>query len=578
MRQICVFVLLMLAFSLRIEAASDMHALLKQRLEHLKSAPDDKVAIRDVANAYLLIGDYDSAAEYAARLIQIAEQNSDRDFAGLNGAMINIQVLMARGDNENTYRTLEYARVIAQSIEDHKALAMIHNGFILYYSTLVKDTYAAIGHCYQGLEEARLAGDDYRAAIILCNLAELYNDRNDSEGLDYALQAYELAKKLDDEIPLFYTANTLADAYMIQGQLNDAAEILKEAEACAAKLGYTRSVELVLVQAMYAYRYGDVEKALRLCEHAFNCDFYDPSRSVIMRTYLTYAKILNEIGHPAKALEIAQEGIAYADGFRLTSYVGDLMKEIAESNRQLGNHSKALEYFTRYASFMDSTYRVSRERALMEDHIKYEIDEQDRRIRENERELKASRLRTWILIGILIILVGFVFVVLTHYYRKKRLYRAIVRQNGEYLAREQLLLEQIEKSKIEKTSIPKTSKPLSGEKADDIMSRFTLLMTEEKLFKDPNLTVSSVADKLGSNRTYVSRAINESGKTFTQIVNDYRIREAIALISDIEAAIPLKQICGDVGFSSISTFYSTFQSVTGMTPARYRTQLKEMSK
>ena len=110
------------------------------------------------------------------------------------------------------------------------------------------------------------------------------------------------------------------------------------------------------------------------------------------------------------------------------------------------------------------------------------------------------------------------------------------------------------------------------------MSRFTLLMTEEKLFKDPNLTVSSVADKLGSNRTYVSRAINESGKTFTQIVNDYRIREAIALISDIEAAIPLKQICGDVGFSSISTFYSTFQSVTGMTPARYRTQLKEMSK
>ncbi|MDE6683603.1 MAG: helix-turn-helix domain-containing protein, partial [Duncaniella sp.] len=80
------------------------------------------------------------------------------------------------------------------------------------------------------------------------------------------------------------------------------------------------------------------------------------------------------------------------------------------------------------------------------------------------------------------------------------------------------------------------------------------------------------------NRTYVSRALNDTGKTFIQIINDYRIREAITMMSDFDANIPLKQICGDVGFSSISTFYSTFQNVTGMTPARYRAQLKEMKK
>ncbi|MDE6062837.1 MAG: helix-turn-helix transcriptional regulator, partial [Duncaniella sp.] len=383
------------------------------------------------------------------------------------------------------------------------------------------------------------------------------------------------------DIPIFYSSLTLANAYIIKGMTAEAWEVLKVAEKYAASLGYDRSIELVLIQARYKYLEGDIPESLRLYEHAFNCDFHDPSRSIVMSAYLTYAKTLTSIGQPQKAIEIINEGLAYAKGFNLSAYVDGLMKEMARANLLIGDHRTALDYCLRYMDYTDSTYMVSRERAITEDRIKYEIDEQGRRIQENERQLRLSRLRMWILVGVVVVLVCFVAVVLEHYRRKKRLYRAIVMQNGEYLAREQLLLEQIEKAQAEKSSAEKTSAPkpstsLSDEKADDILSRFTLLMTDEKLFKDPNLTVGAVADRLGSNRTYVSRAINESGKTFTQIVNDYRIREAIAMISDLDAAIPLKQICSDVGFSSISTFYSTFQTITGMTPARYRTQLKEM--
>lgn len=559
-------------------AAPDMHSLLEERLECLAGSPDDMKAIRDVANAYLFIGDYDNAGVYADKLLKIAEETGDMEFAGLEGTNIRVQVLMAHGEWEQAYRALEHARVIAQGADNHEALGLIHNGFILYYSTLAKDDYAAINHCFRGIEEARMAGDDYRRAILLSNLAEIYNDRGEPDGVDYALEAYDLARKLGDEIPIFYSALTLADSYIIKGMADEAGEVLEVAEKYAASLGYGRSIELVVVQARYKYLIGDIAESLRLYEHAFNCDFHDPSRSIIMSAYLSYAKTLTSIGQPKKAIDIINEGLAYANGFKLSAYVGGLMKEMARANLLIGDHKTALDYCIRYMGFTDSTYRVSRERAITEDRIKYEIDEQDRRIRENERELRASHLRTWILIGVLVIMVCFVVIMLNHYYRKKKLYRAIVTQNGEYLAREQLLLEQIEKAQEERTSVPKPVKPLSDEKADDILSRFTMLMTEEKLFKDPSLTVGSVADRLGSNRTYVSRAINESGKTFTQIINDYRIREAIALISDLEAAIPLKQICGDVGFSSISTFYSTFQNITGMTPARYRAQLKEMKK
>lgn len=221
---------------------------------------------------------------------------------------------------------------------------------------------------------------------------------------------------------------------------DEAAKVLKVAEKYAASLGYDRSIELVLTQANYKYLSGDTDEALRLYEHAFNCDFHDPSRSIVMNAYLSYAKTLNSIGQPRKAIDIINEGLAYAKGFKLSAYVGGLMKELARANLLTGDHRTALDYCLRYIGFTDSTYRVSRERAIMEDRIKYEIDEQDRRIHENERQLRLSRLRMWILVGIVVALVCFVAVVLEYYRRKKRLYRAIVMQNGEYIAREQLLL------------------------------------------------------------------------------------------------------------------------------------------
>lgn len=144
------------------------------------------------------------------------------------------------------------------------------------------------------------------------------------------------------------------------------------------------------------------------------------------------------------------------------------------------------------------------------------------------------------------------------------------------MQREQLLMKQMENLHSDETT-QAVSAPFPSDKLSNLLSRFTTLMIEQKLFTDPSLTVASVADRLGTNRTYLSKTINEStGKTFTQLINDYRIREAIAQMSDFEANKPLKQIAAEVGFSSLSTFYATFQSSTGMTPARYRLKLKEI--
>ena len=107
------------------------------------------------------------------------------------------------------------------------------------------------------------------------------------------------------------------------------------------------------------------------------------------------------------------------------------------------------------------------------------------------------------------------------------------------------------------------------------MTRFPVQMLENKLFTDPSLAIAAVAERLDTNRTYLSKAINDiTGKSVSQLLSEYSIRQAIAEISDPKADKPLKQIATDGGFNSLSTFYNTFQASTGMTPARYRSQLK----
>lgn len=52
------------------------------------------------------------------------------------------------------------------------------------------------------------------------------------------------------------------------------------------------------------------------------------------------------------------------------------------------------------------------------------------------------------------------------------------------------------------------------------------------------------------------------------------MRRAVELISDKDSDIPLKQLASDIGYNSMSTFYTSFHNYTGMTPAKYRNHLR----
>lgn len=110
--------------------------------------------------------------------------------------------------------------------------------------------------------------------------------------------------------------------------------------------------------------------------------------------------------------------------------------------------------------------------------------------------------------------------------------------------------------------------------ADDLalMEAINKLMKEEKIYSDPELTTESLAAWLGVNRNAVSKAVNSTlQKNFSAFINDYRIREAIRLLSDpANDALTTDAIATDAGFNSRETFYRAFKARTGITPIQFR--------
>jgi AraC-like DNA-binding protein len=100
-----------------------------------------------------------------------------------------------------------------------------------------------------------------------------------------------------------------------------------------------------------------------------------------------------------------------------------------------------------------------------------------------------------------------------------------------------------------------------------LFEKIKSLLTEKKIFQDPDLSLGKVTELVGSNRRYVSEAINMStGMKFNDYVNFHRINEAKKLIKEESSLSDVQYACG---FNSRTSFYSAFKKFTHMTPSEF---------
>lgn len=95
----------------------------------------------------------------------------------------------------------------------------------------------------------------------------------------------------------------------------------------------------------------------------------------------------------------------------------------------------------------------------------------------------------------------------------------------------------------------------------------------EELWRDPALTLASLARVLGTNTTYLSRALGAaSGENFNAVVNRRRVAAVQALLAVPGEERDLLVIAFDAGFNSKASFNRAFQDFVGMSPSAWRSK------
>jgi AraC-like DNA-binding protein len=121
---------------------------------------------------------------------------------------------------------------------------------------------------------------------------------------------------------------------------------------------------------------------------------------------------------------------------------------------------------------------------------------------------------------------------------------------------------------IDLTVLAATEPSLGESEAASIVAarRATVLEYIGSHFNDPALSGPGLAQSLGISQRYLQRLLQETGKSFTERVNELRLERAFALLATAHDNRRVSDIAFEVGFSDLAHFYRLFKSRFGDTP------------
>lgn len=108
---------------------------------------------------------------------------------------------------------------------------------------------------------------------------------------------------------------------------------------------------------------------------------------------------------------------------------------------------------------------------------------------------------------------------------------------------------------------------------DDLADRILARLSSELWYLEPRLSIRDVAGRMGTNESYVSRALNrQTGQSFNRIVNGLRVDHAKTRLKQSPASA--LTVAMDSGFNSKATFNRVFRERVGQTPTQFRASQK----
>ncbi|MCI2082449.1 MAG: helix-turn-helix domain-containing protein [Bacteroidales bacterium] len=101
------------------------------------------------------------------------------------------------------------------------------------------------------------------------------------------------------------------------------------------------------------------------------------------------------------------------------------------------------------------------------------------------------------------------------------------------------------------------------------------VMKSGKLFLDPELCLNRIAAESGMNRTYVSQTLGKYAKGYYSYVNEYRLRYAFEILTDVSRMpVTLTELASCSGFSDERAMNKYCLKAYGITASHYFSRRK----
>ena len=529
------------------------------------------------ANAYN-VGQYNSMARYSTDELMRRGQDYLQNKGWADSAMVCYTIVANRAQHTGL-----------DSKEMYQIARALNNiGYI--YAAYYYDYQKAYENVKRSMEISRQYGFDNNLAYAYINMASIIDNRNrlisdevlSTEVLDNTRLAFDVAVKARE----WNVAVT--SVYNMLDMINDKADftLITPDLARFKNLQLTDSVEMwqctrMFCQATEAFQAGNYPQALNYYDQMLlkAQEVTTNRQQCIIEAMQQKAAVLAVMHRYEEAISCLQQVKQIAINHGMQSELIDNYKAMAQVYVGMGNRQMAEQLDYKYLKARDEFIHKSHAQMLEKSRF---LDEM-RRVNDQVAQIQAKHERAHQLLLMVSVIAAIILIALVLLVRSNIKQRNYIR----HLYEKNVLLLDVRAGAAPAVELPakghdetppKYQNQLDQQSKERLYESIKRVMDDMAIICKPDFSLQHLATLVGSNYKYVSQVVNERyGKSFKQVLNEERVREACIILNDPNqsAHLTIEAIAANLGFNSRSNFTVTFKRITGISPSDFMKMAKE---
>ena len=419
--------------------------------------------------------------------------------------------------------------------------------------------------------------DVERSSILqLMGECQLILEQHDAARESYAkaLEARERWHQdgqIDDPFNMMVTCFAIFNSFMEYDEYDEAAQWLERMEKEVSVYEQGADAEPRIIEEYRGYVAMNRARLLLATGHAREANaVYDaiPASRIFTPLSISWAAIwLSEAGRYGEAADMyARLDTTYASVGNVTMTFDKISECLAPrylANLKAGRTQEALSIGADMAGAIDSALAWQKRSDAAELSVIYQTHEKEQALEESRTK---STIYLIVAVGalLLLLLTGYILWVV------RRDNRLLTEKNKVLYAQ----IQQREQAETEERERQQAQPTETLSQNQMIYRRLCKLMEDPAVYTDAECNHETLAQLLGTNRTYLYDALRECADTTpADFINRYRIRHAALLLATTDDPVALvAELCG---ITNRSTFARLFRDHYSMSPTEYRRAAKE---